>query len=159
MKTMMALCAGLITGGLFLCPLSVTAADYQNGVIATTLKKSNITSNGQKIVYPVTDAAEVTALLVNVPPGAETGWHSHPTPVYAYVQAGTLDVELEDGQISTFHSGDAIIEVVNTLHNGKNRGTEIVRLVVFYTGIAGMPTTVKAMPVSVSKPMAVNNLQ
>lgn len=143
MKTVMTLCTALFVGFLFLCPLSVTAADYQNGVTVKILKKSSVTGNGQKIVYPVTDSAEVTAMLVDLPPGAETGWHSHPTPVYAYVLAGTLDVEMEGGPIVTYRSGDAILEVVNTLHNGRNRNTETVRLVVFYTGIVGMPATVK----------------
>ena len=123
--------------------LSALGADYQSGVSATVLKKSSITSNGQKITYPVTDKAEVTAMTVNIAPGAETGWHSHPIPVYAYVVEGTLEVELEGGQIITYRSGDAIIEVVNTLHNGRNRGSEEVRLVVFYTGAEGTPSVVK----------------
>jgi quercetin dioxygenase-like cupin family protein len=82
-------------------------------------------------------------MTVNIAPGAETGWHSHPIPVYAYVVEGTLEVELEGGQIITYRSGDAIIEVVNTLHNGRNRGSEEVRLVVFYTGAEGTPSVVK----------------
>jgi len=128
---------------LFFFTLSALGADYQSGVSATVLKKSSVTGNGQKIIYPVTDKAEVTAMTVNLAPGAETGWHSHPIPVYAYVVEGTLEVELEGGQIITYRSGDAIIEVVNTLHNGRNRGSEEVRLVVFYTGAEGTPSVVK----------------
>ena len=77
--------------------LSALGADYQNGVSATVLKKSSVTGNGQKIIYPVTDKAEVTARTVNLAPGAETDWHSHPIPVYAYVVEGMLDVEIEVG--------------------------------------------------------------
>ena len=123
--------------------LSASGADYQCGVSATVLKSSSVTGNGQRIVYPVTDKAEVTAMTVNLAPGAETGWHSHPIPVYAYVVEGKLDVELEGGQIITYRSGDAIIEVVNTLHNGSNQGPEDVRLVAFYTGVEGTPNVVK----------------
>lgn len=123
--------------------LPALGADYQRGVSATVLKSSSVTGNGQKIVYPVTDKAEVTAMTVSLPPGAETGWHSHPIPVYAYVVEGRLDVELEGGQVITYRSGDAIIEVVNTLHNGRNQGSEDVRLVVFYTGAEGTPNVVK----------------
>lgn len=125
------------------CPSLSLSADYNSGVSATVLKKSMVTGNGQKIVYPLTDKAEVTAMAVDLAAGAETGWHSHPIPVYAYVVAGTLDVELESGQVMIYRAGDAIIEVVNTLHNGRNRGSETVRLVVFYTGIEGTPNVVK----------------
>jgi quercetin dioxygenase-like cupin family protein len=124
-------------------PLAVLGADYQGSVTATVVKKSQTTGNGQKIVYPVTDRAEVTAMTVDLASGAETGWHSHPIPVYAYVLSGVLDVELEDGQVITYRSGDAIIEVVNTLHNGRNQGPDPVRLAVFYTGVAGIPNVIK----------------
>ncbi|HEX5772774.1 MAG TPA: cupin domain-containing protein [Geomobilimonas sp.] len=123
--------------------LSALGADYQSGVSATVLKSSSVTGNGQKIVYPVTDKAQVTAMTVTLAPGAATGWHSHPIPVYAYVVEGKLDVELEGGQVITYRSGDAIIEVVNTLHNGINQGSEAVRLVVFYTGAEDTPNVVK----------------
>ena len=56
---------------------------------------------------------------------------------------GTLDVEIKGGQICTFKKGDAILEVMNTLHNGYNSGSETASLVVFYTGAVGMPNVVK----------------
>lgn len=137
--TMMALSLGLV---LLLSP--VFAADYSSGVSAKILKQTSVTGNGQKIAYPLTDHAEVTAMTVDLAPGAETGWHQHPVPVYAYVVAGNLTVELADGTLFSFHAGEAIIEVVNTLHNGKNSGTEPVRLAVFYLGSAGQPNVIKA---------------
>jgi quercetin dioxygenase-like cupin family protein len=82
-------------------------------------------------------------MTVDLASGAETGWHSHPIPVYAYVLSGVLDVELEDGQVITYRSGDAIIEVVNTLHNGRSQGPDPVRLAVFYTGVVGIPNVIK----------------
>ena len=129
-----------------LCLLIVTSAfadDYSPAVSAKVLTKTTVTGNGQKIRYPVTDRAEVTAMTVVLAPGAETGWHKHPVPVYAYVIAGTLSVEIEGGKRLTFKTGDAIIEVVNTLHNGRNIGTEPVQLAVFYLGIEGVPNVVK----------------
>lgn len=128
---------------LSFCPLPTQGDDYNSGVSATVLKKSIVTGNGKKIVYPATDKAEVTAMMVELAPCAETGWHAHPIPVYAYVVSGTLDVELEGGQVITYQSGDAIFEVVNTLHNGRNQGFDTVRLAVFYTGVEGTPNVVK----------------
>jgi len=135
--------AAIITLCLLCWPLPAASADYQSGVSATVLKKTSVAGNGQHIAYPVTDKPEVTAMTVDLAPGAETGWHSHPIPVYAYVVTGTLDVEVAGGQVITYRPGDAIIEVVNTLHNGRNRGSEPVKLAVFYTGIEGSPNVVK----------------
>ncbi|MEK6673134.1 MAG: cupin domain-containing protein [Nitrospirota bacterium] len=113
------------------------------GVKATQIKKTTQTSNGQGISYLKTSQPEVTVLVVEIPPGGETGWHFHPVPVYAYVLSGSVIVETEDGEKQAFVEGDAIIENVNTPHNGRNTGSVPVRLVVFYTGEDGSPTTVK----------------
>jgi len=63
--------------------------------------------------------------------------------VYAYVLQGSLTIEMETGKRYIFKEGDAIIEVVNTAHNGMNTGKVPVKLVVFYTGEQEKPTTVK----------------
>ena len=91
-------------------------------------------------------------MTVVLAPGAETGWHKHPVPVYAYVVSGTLSVELADGQRLTYPQGDAVIEVVNTLHNGKNNGTEPVKLAVFYLGAEGTANVVKPEANPMAKP-------
>lgn len=135
---------GLCLLGLFFLVPVTFAADYSSGVTATVLKKTTVTGNGQKIVYPRTEQAEVTAMSVELAPGAETGWHQHPVPVYAYVLSGHLSVELANGPTLEFAPGEVVIEVVDTLHNGKNRGNEPVKLAVFYLGVAGTPNVIKA---------------
>jgi len=137
------LCLGLL---LLLMTVPALAAEYDSGVTAKVLKKTAVTGNNDKITYPVTDKAEVTAMTVDLAPGAETGWHKHPVPVYAYVVAGQLSVELEDGRRLDFAGGDAIIEVVNTWHNGKNSGQVPVQLAVFYLGVEGMANVIKPGP-------------
>jgi quercetin dioxygenase-like cupin family protein len=138
--------AGFCLTGLVLFLSSAFAADYSSGVTAKVLTKTSATGNGQKITYPLTDRAEVTAMTVELAPGAETGWHKHPVPVYAYVVSGNLLVEIEGGKYLSFKAGEAIIEVVNTLHNGKNSGTEPVKLAVFYLGAEGTPNVIKPEP-------------
>jgi quercetin dioxygenase-like cupin family protein len=119
------------------------ADDYDTGVKANVLVKSAKSSNGQKVAYPHTQNAEVTAMIVDIAPGRETGWHLHPVPVYAYVIAGKLAVEFEDGRRYEFCNGQAIIEAVNTPHNGINIGNVPVTLIVFYTGVQDMPIVKK----------------
>ena len=36
--------------------------------------------------------AEISAVTVVLPPGGETGWHSHPVPLFARVVEGTINV-------------------------------------------------------------------
>lgn len=137
-------CAYLGLMAVFLIASTTFAAGYSSGVTAKVLKKTTVTGDGQKITYPKTDNAEVTAMTVDIAPGAETGWHKHPIPVYASVLSGHLTVEMEGGQRSSYGTGDAIIEVVNTLHNGKNNGADPVQLVVFYLGAEGTPNVIRA---------------
>ncbi|MHB8090091.1 MAG: cupin domain-containing protein [Syntrophales bacterium] len=141
MKIRISLCLFFI-----LCMSSlVSAAEYIGNVQARVVLKTKNTSNGQPIAYLKMDNPEVTVMTVELPPGAETGWHTHPVPVYAYVLSGSLTIELEDKKISLFQEGDAIIEVVNTRHCGKNTGDVPVKLIVFYTGAENLPNVIRTV--------------
>lgn len=139
--------ARILKLGFFLTLLGAAVAAQGDGYVgAVKAEKILVTStagNGQKHVYLNTERPEVTAMTVEIPPGAETGWHLHTVPVYAYVLAGTLEVELSGGKTLTFKPGEAIVEVQNLAHNGKNRGSETVRLAVFYTGEEGRPNVTR----------------
>ena len=120
------------------------AADYDAAVKARLITQTEVTGNGDKIKYPAFASPEVSALEVDIAVGAETGWHQHPVPVYGYVLAGRLRVDMEGGKSLTFKPGDAIIEVVDAWHNGRNVGCEPVRLAVFYLGGKDVPNVVKS---------------
>ena len=123
---------------------SLWAADYDGAVKARLITQTGVTGNGEKIRYPAFDTPQVSALEVDIAPGAQTGWHKHPVPVYAYVLAGRLQVDMDGGKSLTFNQGDAIIEVVDAWHNGTNVGCEPVRLAVFYLGAEGVSNVVKS---------------
>jgi quercetin dioxygenase-like cupin family protein len=123
-------------------PYIALADDYDSGVKATLILKTTTTTNNYPVKHLNTQMPEITAMKVEIKPGAETGWHSHPVPLYAYVLEGNLTVELKGGNRYNFTAGDAIVEVVNTPHNGKNLGTMPVVLIAFYTGEIGTPNTV-----------------
>jgi quercetin dioxygenase-like cupin family protein len=118
-------------------------ADGYTNVKAEKLIVSSLAYNGQALSYLKTDHPEVTALIVTIPPGGSTGWHEHPVPVYAYMLDGELTVELKNGASRRFMKGEPILEVTNRLHNGVNTGKQDARLVVFYTGAAGVPNVVR----------------
>lgn len=128
---------------LLLIPFSLNAAEYDSGVQARVILKTSATGNGDAVTYLKTDQPEITAMEVTIAPGAQTGWHSHSVPVYAYVLSGSLNVDIEGSGSRDFNAGDVIIEVVNTKHNGANKGNVPVKLIVFYTGAKDLPNVIK----------------
>ena len=126
------------------CSLGMTAhADDYQGVHICKIMTSTVAANGQKLSYLKTENPEVTAMIVEIPPGGETGWHMHAVPVYAYILRGSITIEIEGGKKYDFKEGDAIFEVKDTPHNGRNNGDQIARLVVFYTGEVGKPNVTR----------------
>ena len=116
--------------------------DYAPGVTVKPWLKSALTSDGSAIAWP-SGPGEVTLAEVWLAPGAETGWHRHPVPVFAFLLEGTLEVTMEGGRVHTYSTGQGLAEVLNVRHNGRNRGSIPVRLLVAYCGVKGEPVTVK----------------
>ncbi len=111
----------------------------------TPLLKTTTSWDGKPIVYP-DGQAEVSALVIEIAPGGETDWHQHPVPSFGMVLEGTLEVQLKDGQVKRIEAGQALAEVVNTFHNGRNVGDKPLKLLVIYAGSVGTPLTLKEAP-------------
>jgi len=118
-------------------------SEYNRAVHAVPLLSTTTTASGQLIEYPKTDKPLVTMLMVEIPPGAETGWHKHPVPCYAYILSGSVTVELENGINYTLHAGQAFAETVNMMHNGKNTGTDPVKILMTATGEQKVPIVIR----------------
>jgi quercetin dioxygenase-like cupin family protein len=125
------------------CLFSEEKPRYNTDILIQNLLKTDSTSIGQKILYPNTGKAEITMLKVTIPPGKETGFHKHTIPVFAYVLSGKLSVELENGKTMEFGKDSSFAEVINTIHNGKNKGNEDVVLIVTYMGEKNMPLSIR----------------
>ena len=85
-------------------------------------------------------------LVVNrmvFPVGAKTGWHHHNVINYGIVEQGELTIVCQNGAEHTFRKGEALIEVVDTIHRGENRGNEPVILNMFYASAPGQTITVQ----------------
>jgi quercetin dioxygenase-like cupin family protein len=109
---------------------------YAKEIKITQLLKTTTEGTGKPIVYPK-GTPEVTMVHVVIPPGAQTGWHRHPVPCFAYVLEGEFTIEHEDGTIKPVKAGEALPEVIDVLHNGINRGTAPVKLIMFVAGETG----------------------
>lgn len=121
----------------------VYAQHIEEPVKSHILLQTTTSWNGGEIKYPEGDA-QITALSIEIAPGASTGWHHHPVPSFAYILQGAMEVSLEDGRTIQLTAGDALAEVINTIHEGRNIGDEPVKLIVFYTGVTDKELTVKA---------------
>ncbi len=129
----------LITAAL----VAATPAAAQVKFTATPILQSRTTVAGVTIAYPKTDSAEVSALLLEIGPGGETGRHMHPYPTFVYVLEGAIDVAMDGGAVHSYKAGDSFLEVVNTWHNGTNKGTSPAKILVVFAGVHGKANLVR----------------
>ena len=92
--------------------------------------------------YPKEHPELVVSRMV-FPVGAKTGWHHHTVINYGIVEQGELTIVCPNGNERTFHEGEAIVEVVDTIHRGENRGTKPVILNMFYASTPGQMITIQ----------------
>lgn len=117
------------------------ASTYQN--LLTPLLQSGKTILGDPIAYPA-GTPKVTAAIVVVPPGKETGWHTHQVPLFAEILEGELTVDYGSKGVKTYKAGDSLLEAMDWPHNGMNKGTVAVKLLAVYMGVEGVPTATPA---------------
>ena len=128
---------------LFVAPFLASPLSAPVKATVTPILQSVVTVGGTPIAYPKTDSAEVTALRLEIPPGGETGRHMHPNPTFVYVLEGAIDVEMDGGAAHSYKVGDCALEVVNTWHNTKNKGTIPAKVLVVFVGAHGKPNVVR----------------
>jgi quercetin dioxygenase-like cupin family protein len=131
LKTLLSATCFLLFAGLATADES---ASYNQ--LLTPVLSSGQTIIGQPIAYP-TGTPKVTAAIVVVPPGKETGWHTHAIPLFAYILEGELSVDYGDKGIKIYKAGDGLLEAMNWPHNATNKGTTPVRILAVYMGAEG----------------------
>ena len=115
-------------------------AAYQ--ALLTPLLQSDQTVIGQPLAYPAAQA-KVTGAIVTLPPGGQTGWHTHEVPLFGYVLEGELTVDYGSKGVKVYKAGDSWMEAMNWPHNGMNKGTVPVKLIAVYMGGGDKANTVK----------------
>ena len=92
--------------------------------------------------YPVGKPELVVRRYV-FPRGSKLGWHHHPVMNYGILQQGELTIVGLDGRETTVRAGEAVVEMVGTVHHGENRGDQTVILDMFYISQEGTPIAVQ----------------
>ena len=70
--------------------------------------------------------------VADIPPGAATGVHRHPTPRFVYVISGAVTLEIDGQAPRTFKTGEGFQEVPDVAHNFRNAsGSEPARALGF----------------------------
>lgn len=114
------------------------AADPAAVSVETLLKSAASWDGVAYRTYPE-GRPELTVLKITVPPRTALAWHTHPIPNAAYVLAGELRVEKQDGTLARrVAAGEVLAEMVNAGHRGVTGEAPAV-LIVFYAGAAGVP--------------------
>ena len=119
---------------------NVLAADAK-GVEVTVLAKSGFSWDGNALPKYGNEKPEITILRIIIPPGGVLPQHKHGVINAGVLLSGELTVVTENGSILQLKAGEALVEVVNTLHYGKNAGATPAEIIVFYAGAMDMPVT------------------
>ncbi|MBQ7623529.1 MAG: cupin domain-containing protein [Bacteroidales bacterium] len=85
---------------------------------------------------------ELVAMKYVIPAGKKLGWHHHDALNYGVLVQGELTIIDVDGNTKVVHEGEAIVEMVGTVHHGENRGDKTVVLYMFYSSKEGLPLSV-----------------
>ena len=126
---------------LILFPAGLFGAD-QEPITVTELLKTSASWDGAALPSYPRGKSEVTIVRITVQPGAEFPLHQHPVINAGVLLSGELVVTTATKKTIHVKAGDAIAEVVNTWHSGKNEGKVPAEILVFYAGTVGTPITI-----------------
>jgi quercetin dioxygenase-like cupin family protein len=89
---------------------------------------------------------DVIVLTATIEPGGTTGWHSHPGVEIALVKAGTLTVYDARCTPRTVTAGHGRVQHANTVHMGRNEGSDPVELYATFVVPHGSPVRIDENP-------------
>jgi len=107
------------------------------------IAESYLSWNGDSLPSYPSGKPKISIVKVTIPPHSELPHHYHPVINAGVLLKGQLTVVDVKGNVLEMKAGDPIIEVVNTIHYGKNNGDEPAEILVFYAGAEGMEIVVK----------------
>lgn len=116
---------------------SIPSVAWAQAYPTRELLSTTTTVVGEIIRYPTTGPARITANIVTIAPGAETVFHRHPAPMFAYILEGEVTVDYGAEGKRVFRKGEALVEAMYTIHRGTNLGTTTVSILSVHMGAEG----------------------
>ena len=152
MKRVRILAIVVVVGFIAVVPF-VTRATTPSGISFTPVGRATVPEFRVKRVDKSLDwrieleseqAIDVATQIVTFPPGAYSGWHTHPGPVFFTVRTGTLTVyEGDDPSCSphVFPAGTGAVEAGTSTHSHmvRNETGSVAEAVVTYMVPVGTP--------------------
>lgn len=123
-------------------PVKIMKLERKDTVQTTELLRTSQSWDGAELPnYPI-GKPELVSIRYVFPPGKKLSWHHHDVMNYGVVQQGELTIITLDGKERTVYAGEAVAEMVGTIHHGENRGSVPVILNMFYISQKGLPLSV-----------------
>ena len=122
---------------------NATNTEQTEQVVSTELIRTSQSWDGADLPDYLEGKPELVAVKYVFPPGQKLGWHHHPVINYGVLIQGELTIIGQDGKEKTVHEGEAVVEMVGTVHHGENRGDKPVILYMFYLSQDGKPLAVQ----------------
>ena len=117
-------------------------------VQTTELIRTSRSWDGAELPNYLQGRPEIVAMKYEIPAGQKLSWHHHPVMNHGILVQGELTIVSLDGTEKVVHEGEAVVEMVGTIHHGENRGTKPVILNMFYLSQEGLPLSVQHPEIS-----------
>jgi quercetin dioxygenase-like cupin family protein len=128
MKRRTAILAGM-TAALLMALLVRADAQAPVPFKRTVLQQGDLSAPGREAVMA----------LAEIQSGAASGRHTHPGEEIAYVLAGPLVPEIDGKPAKTLQTGEVFMIPAGTVHNARNAGTGLAKVLATYVIEKGKP--------------------
>ena len=122
---------------------NASSDETANQVVSEELIRTSQSWDGVELPDYFQGRPELVAVKYVFPPGMKLGWHHHVAMNYGVLVQGELTIIGHDGKTKVVHEGEAVVEMVGTIHHGENRGTKPVILYMFYLSQKDLPLAVQ----------------
>src|SRR5215510_12794490 len=117
--------AALLVGMLAAAAQAQAPAPFKR----TVLQQGDLSAPGREAVMA----------MAELQPAAAAGRHTHPGEEIAYVLNGPVVIEIDGKPAKTYQTGEVFMIPPNTIHNAKNTGGGVVKIVSTYVIEKGKP--------------------
>lgn len=136
-----------LLGVLLICTIGIVGCcsekDKNEEVKSIELLRTSQSWNEVELPDYPQGRPELVAVKYIIPAGKKLGWHHHEVMNHGVLVQGELTIIAQDGKTKVVRAGEVVVEMVDAIHHGENRGTEPVVLYMFYLSQKGMQLSVQ----------------